>query len=82
MLSPRDQIAAIGAEIMRARVWEDEHDKEKTATALERALELTDLTINDARSRDRRRMLLGLRNELAEAYSGTYKDFMFLYNAL
>lgn len=80
-LEPREQLRAISAELMRAQVWQAEHNDEKVKAALERGIELIDLSLNDRRWRGRFRMLFGLRDELAEAYCGKQKDFAALRNA-
>lgn len=78
----RQQLLTIGAEFMRARVWQGK-DKNNFLSALERALELIDLTISDKRWRNNLPMILGLREAVAEFY--VFKrtdDISFLYNVL
>jgi len=80
--SKGQQIGAIAAEITRAQVWHKK-DKERTLSAIERALELIDLTINDNRWQGLRAMLFWLRNELADFYIGNKNlDFKNLILAL
>jgi len=80
--SKSQQIGAIAAEIMRAKNWQ-EKDKEKFLSAIERALELTDSTIDDNRWAGWRSMLFGLREEFSKFYLGeNKKDIGILYNAL
>lgn len=70
--SKSQQMGAIGAEIMRAKIWEGK-DKENFLSSLERALELVDLSINDGRWRKTLSILLALREELAKFYAGLNK---------
>ena len=58
------------AEFDRAGVWQ-ERNKNIFRGSLERALELIDLTVADPRWATERRMLLGLRDEVASFYAGT-----------
>lgn len=62
-------MAAIASELTRVKVWQDK-DKEKTISAIERALSLVDSTINDNKWRGLRAMLFWLREELAKLYLG------------
>ena len=70
----------IGSEITRARVWEDKKDLMSRNRALERALELIDITKDDSRLYKRRRELCYLRELLADKYinadiyGGSLKD--------
>lgn len=59
----------IGAELERARVWQGE-DEKNFLGALERGLELVDLSLGDPKWRDALAMLLGLREEMAKFYVG------------
>ncbi len=78
----RKQLLTIGAEFMRAETWQGK-DREKFILALERALELIDLMIQDAKWGDNIRMLLGLREEVAKFYIAKRTDSVsLLYNAL
>ena len=78
----RKQLLTIGAEFMRAKIWQGK-DQEKFLLALERALELIDLMIQDAKWRDNIRMLLGLREEVGKFYIAKRTDSIsLLYNAL
>lgn len=62
------QLLMIGSEFMRAKTWQGK-DQEKFLSALERALELIDLTISDAKWKDNLLMILILREEAAKFYS-------------
>lgn len=77
-----EQFLMIGAEFMRAKTWQGK-DREKFLSALERALELIDLTISDVKWKKNLRMILGLREAVAEFYGfKRTDDVSLLYNAL
>src|SRR5258708_1321620 len=67
-LSFYEQMGHIGSEIARARVWEDRKDKVSRNNALERALELIDITKDDSRLYGRCKELCYLRELLADKY--------------
>ena len=69
-LSPYEQLRNIAAEIERARVSEENRDSELFRGSLERALELIDLSLQDARWRSDSLQLLTLRDEIAKSYLG------------
>jgi hypothetical protein len=78
----REQLLTIGAEFMRAKVWQ-EKDKDKFLSALERALELINITLRDAKWENNPQMILGLRDEVSKFYSlQRTDDVSFLYNVL
>lgn len=80
--SKSQQIGAIGAEIMRAKTWQGK-DKENFLSALERALNLIDFTIEDIRWRSQLPMIFWLRNKMAEFYAGVSRDDLReIFNAL
>lgn len=80
--SKSQQVGAIGAEIMRAKTWQ-EKDKDNFLSAIERAIGLIDFTIEDNRWRGQFPMLFWLRNKMAEFYAGIAKENIgILYNAL
>ncbi|OHA48276.1 MAG: hypothetical protein A2991_01100 [Candidatus Terrybacteria bacterium RIFCSPLOWO2_01_FULL_58_14] len=80
-LSMRDQIGNIGAELFRAaRV--PQHDVALARQMLERALELVDLTIGDAKWQENPLPLLRLRNEIAKLYIGQADDIESVYALL
>ena len=80
--SKTQQIGAIGAEIMRAKNWQ-EKDKDKFLSAIERTLKLVDLSIDDIKWRNNIFMLFTLRDELAKFYAGIAKNKIErLYNAI
>lgn len=81
-LTKREQLLNTGAEFMRAKVWQGK-DKEKFLLALERALELIDLSLRDSKWQDERLKLLRLRDEVAKFYTfQRIDDVSFLYRAL
>ena len=72
----------IGTEFKRAEEWQNQ-DMEKFRGALERAIELIDLTLKDDKWRGNSKPLLVLRNEVAKFYIGERKDSVsILYSAL
>ena len=78
----QQQLLTIGSEFMRAKTWQGK-DREKFLSALERALELIDLTLSDEKWRSNLPMLLGLRDEVAKFYtSKRTDDILLLYNSL
>ena len=80
--SKREQLLTIGAEFMRANVWQQK-SRQNFSLALERALELIDLTISDEKWKDNLSMLFVLRGIVAEFYIfKRQEDISFLYNAL
>lgn len=81
-LTKREQLLNTGAEFMRAKVWQGE-DKEKFLLALERALELIDLSLRDPKWQGQHLKLLRLRDEVAKFYVFQRKDDVsLLYHAL
>lgn len=76
------QLLMIGSEFMRAKVWQGK-DRQNFNSALERALELIDLTISDDKWKNSLSMILGLREEVAKFYvAKRTDDITCLYNAL
>jgi hypothetical protein len=81
-LSKNQQLLSIGAEIMRAAVWQKK-DSEKFLRALAEGLALIDACLEDKKWRDSTRQLLGFREALAEFYVGKRNgDIKKLYEAL
>jgi len=80
-LLPLEQLRAIAAEVKRAEIWEKK-DRELYASALERALELTDFTLDDPRWKGQTLMPLVIREELSKFYIGAQKNIARLYAAL
>ena len=79
--SKNEQIAAIGAEIFRASIWE-EKDRGKFLSALERALALADAAIDDQKWIDEIAVPLYLREEIGKYYAGLRKGAGALYAAM
>ena len=81
-LTKREQLLNIGAEFMRAKVWQDK-DEDKFLLALERALELIDLTLSDKKWKGALLALLRLRDDVAKFYAFERSDDVsLLYRAL
>lgn len=71
--SKSEQLLMIGTEFERAKVWQDS-DQDKFKSALERALGLVDLTLEDPKWKENLRMLLVLRGEISKFYIGERRD--------
>ena len=87
-LSFFEQLANVGSEIERAIKWREKNN-EYSQVAFERALELLDLTIADAKNLSRLRELLRLREVLADyfqfdnIYGSTdekWRNYFFAFN--
>lgn len=63
-----EQLAHVGSEIERTMRWRGNGNEDYARRAFERALELLDLTIADARHRSRLRELTRLREALADYF--------------
>jgi hypothetical protein len=68
LLSFAEQMANIGSEIERTISWKRKGRPEISSRAFERALELLDLTIADAKNRTRLRELLRVREAIADHF--------------
>ncbi len=66
-----EQLANTGSEIERALNWAAKGNAEFSALAVDRALELLDLTIADPKHRHRLRELTRLREALADYFFGS-----------
>ena len=78
-----EQLANIGSEVERAIQWSKRGDMERKEKAVERALELIDLTIGDNRWNDRLKEVCRIREILCDTFNGdnTYNtSFEFLQN--
>lgn len=64
-----EQLANIGSEVGRARVWQ-RRDEKVFAGAVDRALELFDLTIADSRWQDRLKEIARVREFFCDAIFG------------
>ncbi len=71
--SKNEQLAAIGAEVFRASIWENK-DRDKFLGALERALALADAAIDDRKWKGELAAILFLREEIGKHYSGLKKN--------
>ena len=67
-LSLIEQLANTGSEVERALNWQQRGSGEHSMRAVERALELLDLTIADARNRGRLRELTRVREVLVDYF--------------
>lgn len=63
-----EQLANTGSEVERALNWKQRGNAEYSTKAIERALELLDLTIADARHRGRLRELTRVREVLVDYF--------------
>ena len=90
-LSLAEQLGNIGSEVHRALKWQGK-DGEQFTAAVEKALELFDLTLEDSRWRGRLREIARAREVLCDAaegggeYKSTFEDldryfFLFAYAA-
>lgn len=70
LLSLSEQLANVGSEVERALGWASKGNPEYSQMALERGLELLDLTISDPKHRCRLRELTRLREALADYFVG------------
>ena len=64
------QMANIGSEVERALNWQAKHDTEHSQKAFERALELTDLTLNGRLGGSRLKEVARVREALVDYFSG------------
>lgn len=69
-LSILEQFANIGAEVGRALSWQSKGEPEKSQRALERGLELFDLTIQDRRWLYRLKEILRMREIVCDYFFG------------
>ena len=65
-LSFAEQLGHVGSEISRARHWHEKGDKPSRDKALERALELIDLTIDDKRWKEKLKEIVRLREIICD----------------
>lgn len=64
------QLANVGCDVSRAIRWGDKGNKEYSQAAVERAMELLDLTITDPKHKGRLRELLRVREALKDFFWG------------
>ena len=67
-LSLAEQLGNVGSEVERALNWQQRGNAEHSTRAIERALELLDLTIADARHRGRLKELTRVREVLVDYF--------------
>ena len=67
-LSFIEQMANVGSEIERTIIWRNKNNAPYSQRAFERALELLDLTLSDAKNRTRLKELARVRETLADHF--------------
>lgn len=72
-MSLMEQLANIGSEVGRARIYQDKNDKERLQNAFERGLELFDLTLGDPRWRGRLKEIGRARDVFCDAVFGGWE---------
>ena len=68
-ISFAEQMANVGSEVERSLAWRAKGRSDFSGRAFERALELLDLTISDAKNRARLKELLRVRETLADYFA-------------
>ena|SRR3990167_4084585 len=63
-----EQMANIGSDVIRSINWKNKNDPENSRLAIERALELIDLTVSDPKNRKRLREVLRVREALVDYF--------------
>jgi len=74
-----DKLRAISAEIKRAEIWENK-DEELYKAALERALELIDLSLDKPAKQDEIYTFLTIKERVGELYAGRVSGASLLYS--
>lgn len=69
-LSLCEQMANIGSEIIRAFKWHQKNEKRHLEKAIERALELFDLTLSDKRWKNRAKEIARMREVICDFFYG------------
>ncbi len=69
-LSLAEQLGNVGSEVSRALSWQERGNVDYCRRAVERALELLDLTLADGRHRGRLREIARVREVLADYFYG------------
>lgn len=67
-LSLSEQMANIGSEVIRAVRWYQKDEKEHWERAVERALELFDLTLSDKRWKNRTKEIARMRETICDFF--------------
>ncbi|MGA2091197.1 MAG: hypothetical protein ABSH12_07055 [Endomicrobiales bacterium] len=84
-----EQMANIGSEVGRALNWKTKNNVLYSQKAFERALELLDLTLDDAKNADRLKEVARVREALVDYFAGTnefssteeaWKKYFFHFN--
>ncbi len=65
-----EQLANVGSEVERAIIWRNRRNADYSRRAFERALELLDLTLADAKNRGRLREPCRVRELLVDYFAG------------
>ena len=65
-----EQMANIGSDVFRAMKWKDKGEVKSSRLALERALELIDLTVEDPKNLKRLEEILRVRECLVDYFAG------------
>lgn len=66
-----EQMGHIGSEVSRAKVWQQKNDIPSCSTALIRAFELVDLSIEDERWKGHLKEICRFRELLSDQYAAT-----------
>jgi hypothetical protein len=75
-MSFAEQMANIGSEVERASMWRKKENNEYAYKAIERALELLDITIKESEGRGKMKELLRLRELIVDyfVFNNEYKS--------
>lgn len=70
-MSFSEQMANIGSEVSRALNWAARQDHEHSRNAFERALELTDMTLDHAQGMPRLKEVARMREAMVDFFAGS-----------
>lgn len=75
-LSFFEQMANVGSEVERAIKWKNKSNADYSRQALDRSLELLDLTIGDEKNKSKLREMMRLREAMADyfVFKNSYKS--------
>lgn len=88
-LSLIEQMANIGSEVFRAIKWKNQKNEKLSSAALERALELADLTIGDPKNVERLKEITRMREALVDYFLGdniygstdqSWENYFYVFN--
>lgn len=79
-MSFNDRLRAIASEVGRAEIWESK-DQEIYKSAIERGLELTELSLDNPTSKEEIYPMLVIKEQLAEFYVGRKNGIQTLSNS-